>query len=216
MKRKDIIEKLLKESFTEKTLSRMEDKELVIIYNTILREQQTKGSVVMKKTSTPDEIKKVTDSGADVKLVNEKKPSAGLSIKKKEIKVDNIPNDLNEKKGVIKPIKEEEVEEWVLNLTETHFSHFTSKKEIMEILTQNMEDVQTMSKPKIGHNKIPEFMTYDSIVGKGEQPETQPGTPEPEVLPGTPTKPERNPTKTPYQPGPGTNPKPKAIREEKK
>jgi hypothetical protein len=38
MKRKDIIEKLLSEGFSEKTLSRMGDKELTVLAKTVLKE----------------------------------------------------------------------------------------------------------------------------------------------------------------------------------
>jgi hypothetical protein len=62
------------------------------------------------------------------------------------------------------------------------------------------------SKVKTGHNGIPEFMTYDEISNtENAEPLTKPA----------PTKPKTSPTikpKTPYQPGPGKNPKPKAQK----
>jgi hypothetical protein len=61
---------------------------------------------------------------------------------------------------------------------------------------------------KTGHNGLPEFMTYDSIVNSG--PKIAPS--KPKVDPGTkPSKP-----KTPFQPGPRVNPNPKALKEDKK
>lgn len=56
-------------------------------------------------------------------------------------------------------------------------------------------------KAKIGHNGVPEFMTYDSIVGGPE-------TAEPIVKPDT--KPVTKPSIDPYDPKPGVNPNPKA------
>ncbi len=49
MNRKLIIEKLLMEGFSDKTLSRLSDSELITLSNTVLKEA---GSVMMKKTST--------------------------------------------------------------------------------------------------------------------------------------------------------------------
>jgi hypothetical protein len=68
--------------------------------------------------------------------------------------------------------------------------------------------------PKKGHNGIPEFMTYDAIKGS----EKSSPTITPKVRPGDPTiKPDNKPKpKHPYKIGPGLDPKPKAISEEKK
>ena len=117
-----------------------------------------------------------------------------------------------------KNIKREgiEVKEWVNNLAENNLYHsFTSKNEIMELIQTKLNESATMThefgpKVKQGHNGIPEFMTYDSIASSG--PTTAPTKPKPTVKPGQ--KPGQKP-KTPYQPGPGPNHKPKALGEKK-
>ena len=84
----------------------------------------------------------------------------------------------------------------------------------MELINVKLNESETQhgSNVKKGHNGVPEFMTYDSIIA------TQPAPAKPDVdtpvKPKTPEKPSK--PKTPYQPGPGTDPKPKALAEKKK
>jgi len=114
------------------------------------------------------------------------------------------------------------IKNWVKGLVENkEFHSFTSKNEIMELIQSKLNESETMvqhgPKVKKGHNGIPEFMSYDAIVSA--EPKTAPSKPAPSTKPGTRPTPTRreDPRKTPFQPGPGTNPKPKAkIAEEKK
>ena len=116
-----------------------------------------------------------------------------------------------------------EIKNWVKGLVENkEFHSFTSKNEIMELIQSKLNESETMThqfgpKVKKGHNGIPEFMSYDAIVSA--EPKTAPSKPAPSTKPGTRPTPTRreDPRKTPFQPGPGTNPKPKAkMAEEKK
>jgi hypothetical protein len=192
MKRKDIIEKLLSEGFSEKTLSRMGDKELSVLAKTVLKE------TVMIKSSNTAEIENAKKLGKTIETYEEE------SGEEKEVE--------NEEWSHVQ--KENEVESWVLNLAEEKFSNFTKKSEIMEIISSKVKETSTpmpATKARKGHNGIPEFMSYDAIVS------TQPSPAQPDIdtptKPGTPEKPSK--PKTPYEPGPGTNPKPKAMGEEK-
>jgi hypothetical protein len=115
-----------------------------------------------------------------------------------------------------------EIKNWVKGLVENkNFHSFTSKNEIMELIQTKLTESNTMiqhgPKVKKGHNGIPEFMSYDAIVSA--EPKTAPSKPAPSTKPGTKPTPTRreDPRKTPFQPGPGENPKPKAkMAEEKK
>jgi hypothetical protein len=115
-----------------------------------------------------------------------------------------------------------EIKNWVKGLVENkEFHSFTSKNEIMELIQSKLNESDTMvqhgPKVKKGHNGIPEFMSYDAIASA--EPKTAPSKPAPSTKPGTRPTPTRreDPRKTPFQPGPGTNPKPKAkMAEEKK
>jgi hypothetical protein len=114
-----------------------------------------------------------------------------------------------------------EIKNWVKGLVENkEFHSFTSKNEIMELIQTKLTESNTMvqhgPKVKKGHNGIPEFMSYDAIVDA--EPKTAPSKPAPSTKPGTKPTPTRreDPRKTPFQPGPGENPKPKAKMDEEK
>ena len=128
-----------------------------------------------------------------------------------------------ESKCKCKKVDVKEIKNWVKGLVENkEFHSFTSKNEIMELIQTKLTESDTMThqfgpKVKKGHNGIPEFMSYDAIVSA--EPKTAPSKPAPQTKPGTKPTPTRreDPRKTPFQPGPGENPKPKAkIAEEKK
>ena len=129
-----------------------------------------------------------------------------------------------ESKCKCKKVEVKEIKNWVKGLVENkEFHSFTSKNEIMELIQTKLTESETMThqfgpKVKKGHNGIPEFMSYDAIVNA--EPKTAPSKPAPQTKPGTRPTPTRreDPRKTPFkQPGPGTNPKPKAkMAEEKK
>ena len=201
MNRKSIIEKLLKEGFNGNTLSRLDDKSIFTLGKTVLKE------TVMVKSGSPT---------ASADIANAKKQ--GKTIETYESKVcpvcgmkDCECKDKKHSENV------SEVEEWVLNLAESKYSEFTSKKDIMNIISEKMETFQPMpGKAKKGHNGVPEFMTYDSIVAGGTETKPAPSPNQPDVSPDAPPREKPSKPKTPYQPGPGTNPKPKALAEKKK
>ncbi len=203
MNRKLIIEKLVMEGFSDKTLSRLSDNELITLSNTVLKES---GSVMMKKTTSPAEVKKYTDAGFNVQLTEKNKTKVCSVCGMKDCKCKDKKHKEN---------KSQEIEEWVLDLAESKYSHFTSKKDIMGVINEKVgETFQPMPKSKArkGHNGVPEFMSYDAIVASQPAPaETKPDV-------DTPTKPKtpEKPTIDPYEPGPGTDPKPKALAEKKK
>jgi hypothetical protein len=141
-----------------------------------------------EKQQTPKETKEGNKfSGELAKAKSQHKDSFNVDGKKYDVK---------------------EVKNWVNNLAENKLYHsFTSKNEIMDLIQTKLNESATMTHKfgpsvKKGHNGVPEFMTYDSITSSG--PATAPTKPKPTVKPGQ--KP-----KTPYQPGPGPNHKPKAL-----
>lgn len=209
--RKNIVKKLISEGFNRNTLIMMSDNELKTLCKTLFNES------VMVKANAPT---------AAVDIANAKKQ--GKTIETYESKEDVCPicgmkectckdKKHGKKTKNVKGKKENtEIKEWVLSLAESKFTKFTSKKDIMGIINEKvMETSKPMPrKAKIGHNGVPEFMTYDSIVGNN--PSTAPSPSQPEVSPDAPPREKPNKPKTPYQPGPGTNPKPKALAEKKK
>lgn len=149
-----------------------------------------------------DKLKKSIDD------MNSGKKDVSFPIHKKKFsnpKFKDTKVDINEKKESV------EVKNWVKKLSESNYHSFTSKNEIMELIQSKMTQHEVGPNVKKGHNGVPEFMSYDSIA-KSEVKEggtkTKPAPTKPKTSPGT--KP-----KTPYQPGPGKNPKPKALKEDK-
>ncbi len=190
MKRNEIVETLIKEGFSEKTLVKFSDKQLSDLHERIIGEGITKVSATDIKTQ--DELKKLKKPFE----VYEEKPSAGLSKEKKNKKVG--------KKG-------KEVKDWLNSLAESNFHSFTSKNEIMELVKTKLNEIEVGPNVKKGHNGVPEFMSYDAISNTEvaeQSPTTKPAPTKPKVDPGT--KP-----RTPYSPKPGEKSKPKALKEKK-
>jgi hypothetical protein len=234
MKRNEIVNSLLKEGFSESTLVKFSDKQLNDLAQRILGEAD-----VMISNKDPQKQQKVVDAKKTNKSIEfyEEKPSSGLSKEKKSeiVKKAKKGEDIGKKgKGfekIVKKSKESgakdpeavaaaamwknikrenvEVKEWVKTLAENNFHSFTSKNEIMDLISTKITEQEVGSNVKKGHNGVPEFMSYDSI-SKSEVKEQSPTT-KPKTKPTT--KPSTPKPKTPYQPGPGKNPKPKALKE---
>lgn len=228
MKRSTLVDNLIKEGMSEKTLVRFTDKQLSDLHERIVTTTQA-------MASNP-EIKKLADDPIIPIEVKETLKGGQKKLDKNHNgKIDG--QDFKILKGQKKEVKEGEkcdkcdcpkseckcnhsVKEWVEKLVENKYHSFTSKNEIMELISFKLNESDTMvqhgSNVKKGHNGVPEFMTYDSIVDAAE-PKTAPTTkPSPTREPGTKPTPSKDPRKTPFRPGPGPNPKPKALKEDKK
>ena len=205
MKRNEIVESLLKEGFSEKTLVKFNDKQLNDLAVRIFSEE----TVNIPK----DDLQSIEAAKKEKKPFVTYEQEVDEELKGKQKKIDKNENgkiDSEDFKLLKKDKKKENIKEWVSTVTKKNFHSFTSKNEIMEMIQLKLkEDVG--SNVKKGHNGIPEFMTYDTITS------TETVDAEPSTKPA-PTKPKTSPTikpKTPYQPGPGKNPKPKALKETK-
>jgi len=203
MNRTELVEKLLKEGFSEKTLVKFTDKQLNTLSERVLSEQST-GTLKVAKGS-PQEKVAMAQKQAFVAYEGEMKdgePSTDLSKGKKSKTIKKSEETEEEK----------EIREWVNQLMETTYHSFTSKGEIMEMIQVKLNESETMipmpaSKPTKGHNGTPEFMTHE-----GEQNEQQ-TSPSPSTRPTeTPIKPGTRPEKpkreNPFEPK--HTPKPKA------
>ena len=229
MKRNEIIQKLINEGFSAKTLVNFTDKQLNDLSSRMLSEQGARGAVIMKKGSNPTDIKKVTDSGMNVELREKEegglndvdtlksdeitkiwdKIKGGEEPSRKEMKLD-IFKHMKKHDITLNSLKEKhlnesqlEINEWIGNLAETKYHSFTSKNEIMELISMKLNESEIHEfgpNVKTGHNGLPEFMTYDAITSSQPAPTIAP----PKTKPGT------IPKKTPFKPGPRVNPRPKA------
>lgn len=194
---------------------------------------RTKSNVYTMK---PDDVRQFPPS-SDMVSEARKKPSAGLSAKKKSsvVKAAKAGKDIGKKGAGFKMIEKKakesgaknpkavaaaamwknikreghEVNNWLKALVETEYHPFTSKGEIMELIQSKLDE---RGGRNMVDNDLPDFLSYDAIVNA--EPAVAPVTkPEkPKVEPSRPTRErpnERPKPFNPYQPGPGTNPKPK-------
>ena len=201
MKRNEIVEKLIKEGFSEKTLVKFNDIQLNKLATKILGEEK-----VMISKNSPT-------YAADLELAKKEKKTIETYEGEEEIEEDEIitPED-----------KTKELNEWVKNVIKKNYHAVATKGDVMEAIKARIEEAETMvpmpAKGKKGHNGIPEFMTYDAITDAGqpseaptrrETPTRERPTREKEPSENPRKSPFRNPDKTPGQ-QPLVNPKPKA------
>jgi hypothetical protein len=139
MKRNEIVNKLMTEGFSEKTLVNMDDKQLEMLSSRILPEE-----TVMISTKSPSYQKD---------LESAKKLGKTIETYEGELKGDQDKLDKNhngeidaedfkllkkDKKVVNKEKKE--INEWVKLLANENFHSFTSKNEIMEMISTKLNE----------------------------------------------------------------------------
>ena len=234
MKRNELVQRLIKEGFSEKTLVNFSDKQLSELSERVLGEAVMKQVKVLSMSNPKDaeEVNTIINDPNKVKTMSQQghvqvtKEEKGKLSKNQSNKMDtdkdgdidskdlkNLRNK-NKKVGVKKEkpsTNKKEVKEWVKGLAESNYHSFTSKSEIMELIQSKMTQHEVGPNVKKGHNGVPEFMSYDSIANSEV---TESGTKTKPVTKPT-TKPSTPKPKTPYNPGPGKNPKPKALKEDK-
>jgi hypothetical protein len=189
------------------TLVKFTDKQLTNLAERMLGEAD-----VMISKKDPLANQKIEDAKKQNKSIETYEEDMKEDLKGNQDKIDKNKNGKidSEDFKLLKKEKKSEMNEWVSALAEENFHSFTSKNEIMELINLKLNESETHEfgeNVKTGHNGLPEFMTYDAISDNG--PKIAPS--KPKVDPGTkPSKP-----RTPFQPGPGVNPKPKALKEDK-
>jgi len=194
MKRIDIIKKLLKEGFTERTLSILDDKQLLSL-NKIMVNEQPIGSVITSKKTPITDIKNLTKGGLNVEL--REKDHHEEEEEEEEVYGSRRKRGLKKRSTKL-------IEKLVEN---KYFYNFTSKGDIVNLIKRKLNEVNTGPNVKMGHNGVPEFMTYDSItksdVKENESDtKTKPGIQKPIVKPSTP-----------YSPKQGQKSSPKGLKE---
>jgi hypothetical protein len=209
--RKDIVKKLISEGFNRNTLIMMSDNELKTLCKTLFNES------VMIKANAPTaaaDIAAAKKAGKTIETYEGKENVCAVcgmkNCKCKDKKHGKKTKNVKGKK------ENTEIKEWVLSLAESKFTKFTSKKDIMGIIN---EKVMTTSNPmpgkaKIGHNGVPEFMTYDSIMSSSTKEKEKERETETPVVPDKPDKPDK--PDDPFSPKPGPNHNPKALAEKKR
>lgn len=252
MKRAEIIEKLIKEGFSEKTLVKFNDNQLKKFAGKLLKEAQ---NVTTTKTvydskdpkdivalnaalKNPDALKNQpaeVKEGEDERFVGcssigVKHPGMCEKTTKKPVVVcakmgiktlgycyvgSKKPVSKTQSTTAQEPsINLKSINEFVNNVVAKKYHTLTTKSEIIEMVKLKMNKVVSEDLTEKKLSKLPEFLSFDSIVSAGK-PEEAPV--QPEVIPDTPTreKPTRedDPRKRPFRnpnEEPAADPDPKA------
>jgi hypothetical protein len=212
MKRAETIEKLIKEGFSEKTLVKFNDNQLKKFADKILKEAQTVTTTKTIYTANDPKDK------AAVNAILDKAAHDPAVLKDKNIEVkedaENIGVKKDKKKKGKSALNLKNADAFVESVVNKQYHSVTTKSEMVELIKSKMNTIvsEDLNERKIP--KLPEFLSFDSILSAGK-PEEAPV--QPEVIPDTPTreKPRRedDPRKRPFRnpnEEPAADPDPKA------
>jgi glutamyl/glutaminyl-tRNA synthetase len=207
MKRSEIVEKLIAEGLSEKTLVNFSDKQLNSLAERMLAEQMnsTQNSNQPQVTANVNDpnfnqvMTKLKQSGVKNINVTEEDEIEGSKKKKKKKKptiYDKALKDMGGEKGVIKflekgmkgekkSVKKEstEVKTWVKGIVENELFHnFTSKNEIMELIQVKLNENQPAPSKPERETPVREKPSTRPEKPKRENPFEPKHTPKPKAL----------------------------------
>lgn len=205
MKRAQLIEKLMSEGFSEKTLVNFNDKQLEKFANKVLKEAQT---VTTTKTVYNSKDPK------DVAALNTALKDPNVNKNDIEVKEDEvIPVGKIKKSKKVKPVFKN-LHEFVENTIDSNYHSLVTKGDMVSLVNQKINESSELEEKSVP--KLPEFMSFDSIVSAGEKEAPEKDTPDvdapPREKPGV-DRPEKDPRKSPFrnpEENPVVNPDPKA------
>lgn len=213
MNRSEIIEKLIKEGFSEKTLVKFNDNQLKKFSEKMLKEAQTVTTTkTVYTTSNPKdkaELNAVLNKAAnDPSVLKDKNIEVVEGDEMPVSKIKEIAKSKQKTKSVFKNINE-----FVNNAIDKKYHSMTTKNEMVELIKSKLNTVVSEDLLEKTISKLPEFLSFDAIVSAG-QPETSPSTPE--TIPDVPTRedePKKDPRRSPFRnpnEEPAADPAPKA------
>jgi hypothetical protein len=215
MNRSEIIEKLIKEGFSEKTLVKFNDNQLKKFSEKMLKEAQTVTTTKTVYTASDPRDKAAVNALLD-KAAHDPSTLKDKNIEVKEgdempvSKIKSIAKAKQKTKSVFKNINE-----FVNNAVDKKYHSMTTKNEMVELIKSKLNMVVSEDLLEKTMSKLPEFLSFDAIVSAG-QPETAPSPSTPETIPDTPTReddPKKDPRRSPFRnpnEEPAADPAPKA------
>ncbi len=202
MNRAETIEKLIKEGFSEKTLVKFNDNQLKKFAAKILKEQPV---LNIPKDNKP----------AIALAQKNKQQFVAYEEKDVEVKEDEVISvgKLRKSKKV-KPVFKN-LHEFVENTINTNYHSLVTKGDMVSLVKEKINESSELKERSIP--RIPEFMSFDSIVSAGEKEAPEKDTPDvdapPREKPDVDTPPQKNPRKSPFRrpdENPVVEPDPKA------
>lgn len=205
MRRAQLIQKLMSEGFSEKTLVNFNDKQLEKFANKVLKEAQT-----VTTTKTVYNSKDPKDVAAlNTALKDPKVNKNDIEVKEDEV----IPVGKIKKSKKVKPVFKN-LNEFVENTINSNYHSLVTKGDMVSLIKEKINESSNLEEK--GMPKIPEFMSFDSIVSAGEKEAPEKDAPDvdtpPREKPGV-DRPEKDPRKSPFrnpEENPVVNPDPKA------
>ena len=179
MKRIHIIKKLLSEGFTERTLSMLDDKQLISL-NKIMVNEQPIGSVIASKKTPITDIKNLTKGGLNVELREKNN---------KEEKEEEEEVYRSRRKRGLKNRSSKLVEKLVEN---KYFHNFTSKGDIVKLIKSKLNESS--------EKELPDFLTSRAI--KSSRRKSSQVDEDTKTKPTTKPKEKKKVRKNPFNPGP--------------
>jgi len=224
MNRAETIEKLIKEGFSEKTLVKFNDNQLKKFADKILKEAQTVTTTkTVYNSKDPKDIAALNTALKNPDELKNQSVEVKEDLKGKQKNIDKNKNGkidaedfklLKKKKEVKTALNVKNINEFVNNVVDKKYHTMTTKLEMVELIKSKMNTIVSEDLTEKRMPKLPEFMSFDSIVSAAK-PEEAPA--QPEVIPDTPTRetpsreddPRRRPFRNPNE-EPAADPDPKA------
>lgn len=242
MKRAQLIEKLMSEGFSEKTLVKFNDKQLEKFANKILKEAQT-----VTTTKTVYNSKDPKDVAAlNTALKDPKVDKANIEVKEGEKKwiqkaIDpkkkgQLHKDLGVPKDEVIPVSKlkaaakkkgkvgqrarmalnlKNLNEFVEDAVGANYHTLVTKGDMVSLIKEKLNESDIdLNEKRVP--RIPEFMSFDSIVSAGEKEAPEKDAPDVDAPPREKPdvdRPERDPRRNPFrnpEEQPVVDPKPKA------
>jgi hypothetical protein len=205
MKRAQLIEKLMSEGFSEKTLVNFNDKQLEKFANKVLKEAQT-----VTTTKTVYDSKKPEDV-ADLNTALKDPNVNKNNIEVKEDEVISVGKLRKSKK--VKPVFKN-LHEFVENTINSNYHSLVTKGDMVSLVKEKINESSDLyEKEMIDH--LPEFMNEFDMAQPDIKPDVKPAPSKPDTDRPTREKP-RHPGQRPQDPKkqPLPNPVPKAKAKE--
>ncbi len=211
MKRAQLIEKLMSEGFSEKTLVNFNDKQLEKFASKVLKEAQTVTTTkTVYNSKDPKDVATLNSVLKDPKV-----DKASIEVKEDEVIPVSKLKAKAKKKAIQKKLNLKNLNEFVENTVETTYHSLVTKGDMVSLIKEklNESDVELSEK---NVPRIPEFMSFDSIISAGEKEAPEKDAPgiaaPPEETPDV-DRPERDPRRNPFRnpdEEPVVEPRPKA------
>jgi hypothetical protein len=211
MNRAQLIKKLMSEGFTEKTLVKFNDIQLEKFANKVLKEAQTVTTTkTVYNSKDPKDVATLNSVLKDPKV-----DKASIEVKEDEVIPVSKLKAKAKKKAIQKKLNLKNLNEFVENAVDSTYHSLVTKGDMVSLIKEKLNESDIdLSEKQVP--RIPEFMSFDSIVSAGEKeaPEKDaPGIDAPPKEAPDVDKPERDPRRNPFRnpdEQPVVEPRPKA------